>query len=161
MMRVEQLIHRRRMLLAASSLFAVSAGIVLVLAALSAHATAPRPTFLVICHPDSTTTAVERSFLRDVFLKKVSSWPTGQRAYPIDLAPNSPTRRLFSEMVLNRPVEAVRSYWQQHIFSGRDLPPPEVDNESEVIRYVHEHTGAVGYISAESSAAGVKVLTAR
>lgn len=159
MMRVGRLIYRGRVLLVALSLFAVAAGIVLV--AWSAHAMAARPSFLVICHPDSITTTVERSFLRDVFLKKVSSWPTGQRVYPIDLAPNSPTRRLFSETVLNRPVEAVRSYWQQHIFSGRDLPPPEVDSESEVIRYVHEHAGAVGYLSADSSAAGVKVLTVR
>ena len=44
---------------------------------------------------------------------------------PVDLRPNAATRRLFSERMLRRSVAAVRSYWQQRIFSGRGVPPPE------------------------------------
>ena len=56
-------------------------------------------------------------------------------------------RRIFSERVLKRSVAAVRNYWQQRIFSGRDVPPPEVEGDEAVVAYVAEHPGAVGYVS--------------
>ena len=49
--------------------------------------------------------------------------------------------------MLKRSVAAVRSYWQQRIFSGRDVPPPEVDTENQVIKYVAGDPGALGYVS--------------
>ncbi len=66
---------------------------------------------------------------------------------PADLVPGSPARRKFTEEILKRSVEAVRGYWQQRIFSGRDVPPPEVETDEEVVKYVLKYTGAVGYVS--------------
>jgi hypothetical protein len=67
-------------------------------------------------------------------------------------------RGLFSETVLARHVAAVRSYWQQQIFSGRDVPPVEKKNDAEVLEYVRTNRGAVGYVSEASPASGVKVV---
>jgi hypothetical protein len=52
----------------------------------------------------------------------------------------------------------VKSYWQQLIFSGRGVPPPELDTEEEVIRYVGRHPGALGYVSSYGEVGGVKVV---
>jgi hypothetical protein len=41
----------------------------------------------------------------------------------------------------------VKNYWQQRIFSGRDLPPPELDSDEAVVSYVLSHRGALGYVS--------------
>jgi hypothetical protein len=51
---------------------------------------------------------------------------------------------------LKRTVAAVRSYWQQRIFSGRDVPPPELDSDASVIAYVERTPGAVGYVSGDA-----------
>lgn len=61
--------------------------------------------------------------------------------------------------MIKRSVEAVRSYWQQRIFSGRDVPPPELDTDEEVVRYVLKHDGAVGYVSAGADIDGLKVIS--
>ena len=56
---------------------------------------------------------------------------------------------------------AVRSYWQQRIFSGRDVPPPEADSDLAVLRYVKENAGAIGYVSDVPNIQGVRVVTVK
>jgi ABC-type phosphate transport system substrate-binding protein len=121
----------------------------------------PAPAFYVIVHPGNPTGSVERKFLADAFLKKITRWPNDDVIRPVDLGPDAPARRQFSEEVLRRSVAAVKSYWQQLVFSGRDVPPPELDTDEQVVKYVISHPGAVGYVSAGASLAGAKVVTIR
>jgi ABC-type phosphate transport system substrate-binding protein len=119
---------------------------------------ATSPVFLVIVNVDNPTVSVGRKFLTDAFLKKTTRWPHGELIRPVDQAPDSEVRRRFSDDVLKRSVSAVRSYWQQLIFAGRDVPPPEVGGDEQVVDYVRKHSGAVGYVSAASKPSGVKVV---
>jgi hypothetical protein len=129
------------------------------LVVLRAHAAAPPPAYQVIVDRQSALSTVDRRFLADAFLKKVTTWPDGRIIRVADLAPTSPARRRFSEDVLRRSVEAVKGYWQQRIFSGRDVPPPELDTDEEMRNYVLKHDGAVGYVSGTANVDGVKVLS--
>jgi hypothetical protein len=52
----------------------------------------------------------------------------------------------------------VRRYWAQRVFSGRGVPPPELANDSEVVKFVAAHSGAIGYVAADAALAGVKVV---
>lgn len=119
------------------------------------------PGYRVIAHPDNPSSSVERTFLADAFLKKTTRWRHGETIRPVDLTADAPARRRFSDDVLNRSVATVRSYWQQLIFSGRGVPPPELDGDADVLRYVRKYPGAVGYVSGSANVAAVKVLTVR
>jgi ABC-type phosphate transport system substrate-binding protein len=112
----------------------------------NAAAEAP-PDFRVIVHPDNPSAGLSRDFLIDAFLKRTTRWGDGEVIRPVDQRPDSFARRRFSESVLQRSVAAVKSYWQQRIFSGRELPPPELDSDDAVVNYVLKHRGAVGYVS--------------
>jgi|HubBroStandDraft_1064217.scaffolds.fasta_scaffold07711_5 ABC-type phosphate transport system substrate-binding protein len=123
--------------------------------------TRPVPVYVVIVEPSNEVTSLERKFLEGAFLKKITRWPNSSALRPADLAPNSAVRRKFTEEVLNRSVEAVQGYWQQRIFSGRDVPPPEFDTDRDVVDYVLKHVGAVGYVSGAADLGGAKVLAVR
>jgi hypothetical protein len=56
-------------------------------------------------------------------------------------------------------VAAVKSCWQQQIFSGRAVPPMEKAAESQILAFVKQNPGAVGYVSEAAETAGVRVLT--
>jgi ABC-type phosphate transport system substrate-binding protein len=139
--------------------------ILLALAGTGPHATAdaesPPAGFQIIVNPANPTTSVERRFLMDVFLKKVTRWPHDELIRPADLDAGSPVRRRFSDQILRRSVAAVKSYWQQLVFSGRDVPPPELDSDWQMVRYVLKYPGAIGYISPGANLDGVKILTVR
>ena len=105
------------------------------------------PAYVVIVHAANSVTAIERDQLSKIFLKRVAKWPDGKPVEPVDLAPAAPLRVTFTTDVHRKSVGAVRAFWQQQIFSGRDVPPPEKSTESDVIAFVREHAGAVGYVS--------------
>jgi ABC-type phosphate transport system substrate-binding protein len=115
--------------------------------------------FQVIVHPRNRIARVSRDTLADIFLKKRTRWPTGSVIRPVDRDPGSTERRYFSSAVMNRPIAAIRSYWRQIIFSGRGVPPPELDSDEKVMAYVRQHEGAVGYVSLRAPLFGVKPLT--
>ncbi len=115
--------------------------------------------YRVIVNPANPVQHVERRFLAQVFLKKVTLWPDGESIHPVDLPPDSPVRHTFVEDVLGRSISAVKSYWQALIFSGRTLPPPELDSEKEIVSYVLGHRGAIGYVSDHADIGSAKVLS--
>jgi ABC-type phosphate transport system substrate-binding protein len=119
------------------------------------------PAYRVITYPKNATGNIDRAFVADAFLKKTTRWRDGEVIRPVDLPSDSLTRRRFSEEVLSRSVAAVRSYWQQLIFSGRDLPPPELESEAAVVQYVLTHPGAVGYVSGATDTGTTKVLNVK
>ena len=117
-----------------------------------------QPGYKVIVNPRNPTTSIERRFLIEAFLKKTTRWPHGEALRPVDLVADSPARRRFSEEGLNRSVAAIKSYWQQAIFAGRDVPPPELNSDEAVVEYVLRYPGAIGYVSGGASLGGARAL---
>jgi len=117
------------------------------------------PGFRVIVHPENPISGASRRMLATVFLKEVARWDDGIATRPVDLKPDSTARRRFSEIVLNRSVRAVKSYWQQRIFSGRGVPPPELETDRAVVEYVTKHRGAVGYVAPGTELGKAKTLS--
>ena len=122
-----------------------------------ARADEPRP-FRVIVHPSNPLKAAERAFVANAFLKKVTRWSEGEVIRAVDLRADNGARRRFTEEVLKRSVGAVRSYWQQRIFSGRDVPPPELESDESVVAFVAKYPAAVGYVSGAAKLVGVREL---
>ena len=112
----------------------------------------------LIVHPSNTVASFERAFLADAFLKKATRWPDGEAIEPVDQRYGTPVRDRFSEHVLRRSAAAIRSYWQQRIFTGRGVPPPELDSDAAVLRYVQTHRGGVGYVSESAAISAVNVI---
>jgi ABC-type phosphate transport system substrate-binding protein len=119
------------------------------------------PAYIVVINAKTPYVTLDRDFVADAFLKKTTRWPNGDVIKPIDLAPDSPVRARFSEEVLKRSVAAVKSYWQQMIFSGRDIPPTEVSSDDDVIKFVIGHPGAIGYVSGTANLGEARAATVK
>lgn len=115
--------------------------------------------FMVVVHESNATATLPREQIARLFLRKVTRWPDGEAAEPVDLAPTAPARVAFTQQVLGKSVSTVRAYWQQRIFSGVDVPPPEKAGEAEALEFVRTHPAAVAYVSTtEALPAGVRAL---
>jgi ABC-type phosphate transport system substrate-binding protein len=119
---------------------------------------APGPAFRLVVHPRNPLQAINRSVAALAFLKKTQVWQHGGPIRPVDLGVDSDVRRRFSEEVLGRSQVAVKNYWQQMIFSGRGLPPPELSSDDEVVQFVLRNPGAIGYVSGDAVLKGTKPL---
>jgi ABC-type phosphate transport system substrate-binding protein len=116
--------------------------------------------FLIVVNEQNTVPAMPRSIVSRYFLKKVSRWDSGAVALPVDLPPDSPVRDAFSRRVLAKSVTSIKAYWQQQIFSGRDVPPLEKADDAEVLEFVQSNPAAIAYVSSLATLPrGVRVLT--
>src|SRR3954451_1456211 len=97
----------------------------LLAALLEAPTRASPSAFRMIVNPANASSTLERKFLTDAFLKKITRWATGELIRPVDLGSDSTVPRHSTEGAPRRSVSAVKSYWQSLTFSGPAIPPPE------------------------------------
>lgn len=114
--------------------------------------------FYVIVNGANSLSSMEDKEVSKLFLKKSVLWPNGQPVVPVDQSERSSVREIFSKEIHGKTTASLQAYWQQQIFSGRNIPPPEKSSDSEVIAFVKANLNAIGYVSAQPSDAGVKVL---
>jgi ABC-type phosphate transport system substrate-binding protein len=111
-------------------------------------AAAQAPGYVVVVNAASPTTRISRPELSRIFLKRRATWDGGEPIVPVDLRASARIRETFSREIHRSSVAAIKAYWQQEIFSGRDTPPEEMVSEDEVLTMIRSVTGAVGYVSA-------------
>src|SRR6478735_9189618 len=117
------------------------------------------PPFRILIHPENPLASLNKDFVTDVFLKRTTRWHDGETAHPVDQRADAAVRQSFSDAILRRSVSAIKRYWQQRIFSGRELPPPELDGDDAVVGYVLKHRGAIGYVSGSAKIGRAKVVS--
>jgi len=116
--------------------------------------------FVVIVNEQNAIASAPRILVSRFFLKKATHWESGAVALPVDLPADSPVRHAFSRRVLARSVMSIKAYWQQQIFSGREVPPPEKETEAEVLEFVRTNATAIAYVSPVAVLPrGVRALT--
>jgi len=104
--------------------------------------------FVVIVHPSVAGAHMRRPDLAAVFLRKATRWGGGKPAVPVDQSGTSAVRKAFSDSVLGMPAAAAVQYWQKLMFASSPLrPPPVKGSDAEVIAFVSQTEGAVGYVS--------------
>lgn len=123
----------------------------------SSGALAQTKSYKVIVNPSNPMTSISYENVSRIFLKKTTRFPNGLNAVPVDLPGNSVIRAQFSEDVHGKAASAVEAYWQQLIFSGRDIPPVQ-KGEQGVLEFVRSNEGAIGYVSSTAVTSGVKVV---
>lgn len=101
--------------------------------------------YQVIVNPDFQVDELERDFVRDVYLKKATDW-AGRAVHPIQLTSRHAASEQFVRDVIRKTPAQLKKYWSQQIFSGKGVPPPDVDSPAAVVAYVVERPGAIGYI---------------
>ena len=137
--------------------------ILVLLAAMLIAETAAAENYQVIAHPSVPVSSMPAKDLSPLFLKKVTTWQkwgNALKVVPFDLTAETAARATFSKDVHGKAVSAIKSYWQQQIFSGRGIPPMEVASDTEMMAAVARTPGGVGYVNSETPlSGGVKRLT--
>ena len=55
----------------------------------------------------------------------------------------------------------LKSYWNQQIFSGKGVPPPEADSPAAAVAYVLANPGAIAYVPADTDPGRTRVIGVR
>jgi ABC-type phosphate transport system substrate-binding protein len=114
---------------------------------------------VVIVAAANPVTALTADQAADLFLGRVSNFPTGGTATPIDQTDGSPVRDDFYTKVTNKSGAQVKAYWAKLVFTGQKAKPPQDAGDSVgVKRAVADNPGGVGYVDKSVVDNSVKVV---
>jgi ABC-type phosphate transport system substrate-binding protein len=117
------------------------------------------PAYQVVVNAANPVTELPRAEVSRWFLKQAKKWPDGGVVVPLDQSSRSEVRAAFSIGVHKQSLQAIETYWQKQIFSGRTVPPFVKVGDAELMAYVASNTNAIGYVSAGSTLIpGVKAV---
>jgi ABC-type phosphate transport system substrate-binding protein len=106
---------------------------------------AQQSSFVVVVNAANSVQSLKADQVSKYFLKKVGQWDGGIRVLPVELSETLAARQEFTKSVHKKPLSAVKSFWQQQVFSGRD---------------VRANPGAIGYVSSAATlGSGIKTVT--
>jgi len=111
----------------------------------------------VVANPSVGASSVSADELKSVFLQEKSSLSDGSHVEPV-LQKGGTAHEAFLKDYLDKNDSALQTYYRSLVFTGKGSMPKAVGSDAEVVAYVAKTKGAIGYVSADASASGVKVL---
>jgi ABC-type phosphate transport system substrate-binding protein len=111
----------------------------------------------VIANESVGTTTVSADDLRSVFLQEKDSLVGGSHVEAV-IEKGGPTHEAFLKEYLDKSDSALQSYYRSLVFTGKGSMPKVVGSDAEMVAYVAKTKGAIGYVSADTNAQGVKTL---
>jgi ABC-type phosphate transport system substrate-binding protein len=113
---------------------------------------------VVVVNTGVVDDTIDDKGIQRIYLGKKTSWPDHSSIVPVMLKAG-PVHQEFVEEIVGRSEHRFASYWRQMVFTGKGVPPRSFDTEDEVVDFVKETPGAVGYVSPATDVTGVKTLT--
>jgi len=111
----------------------------------------------VIANPSVSASSVSADELKGVFLATKTSLSDGSHVEPV-LEKGGPVHEAFVKQYLGKTDAALQTYYRSLVFTGKASMPKTLDADAEVVAYVAKTKGAIGYVGAGASTAGVKTL---
>lgn len=112
----------------------------------------------IIVNPETDVSAIDRNRARLIFTMRINQWGDQRPVTVFVLPDDASLHQSFAKGALQVYPYQLRRTWDRQVFSGTGQAPLEVANEDEMIERVRQTIGAIGYISDQRAAPGVKVI---
>jgi len=110
---------------------------------------------IVVITNAKNTEVIKAVSVRQIFLAKIQTFPSGAMAFPVESAVS---QKEFSEKFLQMTPESLNAYWARLLFTGEAKPLKKLASDDDVIKFVLDHPNAIGYIDSTKVTSSVKVV---
>lgn len=124
----------------------------------SAHAEEPLADLILIAHPQFPIQEISLESLDRLYLGRVKGLGDIEEVHRVHAPIASAGYQSFTQKVHQMTVPDLRRYWAKEVIMGRRSPPRQFDSFEALIKFVAETPNAIGYLPAEMTPVGVKVL---
>jgi hypothetical protein len=114
--------------------------------------------YVMIVNSNNTIGEMSKDECKLYYLKKVKKrWPgINKNIKPSKLKITNATQKFFYYNVLLMTEQDVEYYFSQKQYSSAELPPAAFDSESEIVQYVSNEIGAIGFVKESSIGSDMK-----
>ena len=112
---------------------------------------------VVVVNPANTNT-LDSKVVQRIFLGKDKKFGDGSTTIAVNQVADTQIRQNFDQSILGRNSSQVSAYWSKLVFTGKGIPPKEVNSDADVIDLVSKNPSVIGYIDKASATDAVKVI---
>lgn len=112
---------------------------------------------VVVANSSVSVAAIPPDDLREIFLGAKYSLSNGAKVTPV-LLKGGPVHDLFLKSYLGKTAEGFRTWWLQIVFTGQGLLPKTFVSEADLVDYVSQTRGAIGYATRANVRGNVKCI---
>ena len=133
--------------------------VILVLAAIGRPHPARAQDVVLVANSSVRISEIKAADLRAIFVGARTRFSDGSRAIPVTLK-GGPAHEVFLKHYVGEGPTEFRSRWQKIAFTGQGTMPKMFDSETDVIEFVANTPGALGYVSRLSGQERVRAIVA-
>lgn len=101
----------------------------------------------IIVNKANSVDGLSKAELHNIYLGNTSTWGNSKQIIIVDYIADNELRKNFSKDYLDLSPKRVSMIWIKASLSGKTVPPKVFHTEDEIIRFVSENEGAIGYLS--------------
>jgi hypothetical protein len=114
---------------------------------------------IVIANPGVAAAELSADDVKEIFLGGKSA--VGSTSVEPVLAQSGAAHDAFLKTYVGKSDTALRTHFKSLVFTGKASMPKSFASDAEIIRYVSNTKGAIGYVSAGAEVSGVKKITVK
>ncbi|MBF0102034.1 MAG: hypothetical protein HQK77_14115 [Desulfobacterales bacterium] len=113
---------------------------------------------IMICHKDISEQSLNVTQIADIFLGKMVTWPNGD-IIVVSTLNEGDLHNEFIELYLQKTPSQYKYYWKKMVFTGTGKHPKIFKTSTELLDFVSNTKGAIGYVNESDLKDSVKQLS--
>ncbi|MBU1170221.1 MAG: substrate-binding domain-containing protein [Proteobacteria bacterium] len=112
---------------------------------------------IVIANKSVPQSSLDADIVKKIYVGDISIWPDNTTVV-VTIMDKSDFHEDFLTKYVSKSKSQFKATWKNIMFSGKGPYPKQFDNVDDLIKFVTNTTGAIGYVNASASPADVIVL---
>ncbi len=112
----------------------------------------------IISNNSVTTDSLTKLQIKDISIGSLTTWDDGQEIKLV-LLKKSATHKEFTRTYTRKSQSQFKMTWRRIVYTGKGLIPKSFKSENDLVTYVKNTKGAIGYVSSATPFDGVKTIT--
>lgn len=118
----------------------------------------PASEVVIITNKDVKMSTLTRGDVRQIFLGKIINWANGGKIVFV-VQHGTDASEYFLRSYLRKNAYDYNVFWKKQVFTGKGKAPRSFSSDEEVIQFVSEIPGAIGYVSSDADTEKVSIVT--
>ncbi|NLD36762.1 MAG: hypothetical protein GX654_07835 [Desulfatiglans sp.] len=139
--------------------FSIMIGFLLVFLALCETSVLASDT-IIVGNKNLSVSTLSKETIQKIFLGEQTTWEDGSKIKFAYLQVD-PTDKIFlREYMYYTNIRYIR-HWRSQVFSGKGEMPPMLQSDAEMLKFIQDNNGSIGFVTGGADTGSVKTLTVK
>lgn len=112
---------------------------------------------VIIANKDVPSSALSSDDVKQIFLGNKTAWDNGDKIVFV-VQDRTKTADVFLKTYVKKSSSQYDNFWKKQVFTGKGKAPQSFSSDQELVEFVANTPGAIGYISSDANSTNVKTI---